>query len=567
MKFLKAALISYLILVVASLSYATDYYVSTQGSDSNNGLSQGAAFLTCDKAATVATKPGDNVLFVNDGAHTAHSGTYYCDIRSQGTAANPITFKALTPPNKAAGQWNATIDGGYTVDAGFMLWESVKYVKIEGLEVKRFKKDGIMIRGSRNDGGTPIFVENVTIKDNIIHHIADNAVVADCNDGFGRSAVFSDQWTNNITLDGNTIHTIGRKYNTACTINQTAHDHGWYAQGRKQWAVNNIFYNCFAGAAIKVDGYCSPLAYNADDIPVGEWTHKMSNNSFSYGTNPVGNGHLMINNNATAACVYGTDGTRSRFITPHDVIVENNIFHKPPLSPTAAIRFYYSNYFKRTVLRNNVSTANLYRFYNTYVYGPEDGSSISVNANNTANHSESGIFADVSSMSNPDFSLVAGFVGIDGGYNNELAIDYAGNARVAPIDVGAYEYGAAYPDLKPPTLLFIDDVAQTSNGLDTVSASWGDATVKKWEYNSTGACSSTVGDYSKTDTDGMNQSDTVNNGKWICLYGEDAAANKATLASAYPINVVQNHPLIYVGPDDAYGAKVDIDAAGAEWIF
>src|SRR5689334_15846214 len=76
----------------------TTYYVRVTGSNSNNGLSAGAAFLTLAKAATVVAA-GD---LVHVGA-----GTYRetISLSTSGTAGNAI-------------QWVADYDGLYTGDAG-----------------------------------------------------------------------------------------------------------------------------------------------------------------------------------------------------------------------------------------------------------------------------------------------------------------------------------------------------------------------------------------------------------------------------------------------------------------
>jgi|GEM_PF-488332 len=92
-------------------------------------------------------------------------------------------------------------------------------------------------------------------------------------------------------------------------------------------------------------------------------------------------------------------------------------------------------------------------------------------------------------------------------------------------------------DTTPPTLSFTDDVEVGPVVSDTITESWGDATIKKWDYDSDGVCSVTSGDYSKTDSDSMDQSVQTNNGKYICLYGEDAVGNSATQVSANDINI------------------------------
>jgi len=88
------------------------------------------------------------------------------------------------------------------------------------------------------------------------------------------------------------------------------------------------------------------------------------------------------------------------------------------------------------------------------------------------------------------------------------------------------------------TLSFIDNVAAGPVHSDTIIADWGEeASVKKWDYDLDGICSNTASDYSKTESDSMNQSTEANNNKYICLYGEDAAGNKSTLVSADDINI------------------------------
>ena len=124
------------------------------------------------------------------------------------------------------------------------------------------------------------------------------------------------------------------------------------------------------------------------------------------------------------------------------------------------------------------------------------------------------------------------------------------------------EYGIAYDDIvkgkikslgiDPPTLTestdstsettspllsFIDDVAIGPVVNDTVLAIWGNATIKKWDYASDANCSTDKDDYSKSNSDSMNQIDESHNEKYICLYGEDADGNKNTLASINVINV------------------------------
>lgn len=435
------SLIVFCLLFFVSIANATNYYVSPSptGSNSNSGT-RTSPYLTCDYAASKATSPGDNVIFM-DGTHSSSSGTYYCDIYSQGTAANPIVFRAENPGM-------AVIDGQYSASRpyGFILWAGAKHITIKDLEIKRFTQIGVRGNGSRNSDN-PIFSENIILQNLYIHNIADNAVVS-CTDSFGRAGIFTDQYTRNYTVDQCKIHTVGRVYNTACYdskgylisgyISQTAHDQGWYMQGAEHTLKNSIIYDCYAGWAVKLDGHCGRKVDGSDDLASGTWTAKLSNNTFGFGTNPGGSsGNITFVNNGTTVCYTGP----KYLIPPHDVIIENNIFHDPPGRGTvAAIRFYYSNYFTNNVLRNNITDApNLYYFHNTSMGA--DTSTIKTNSNNVLNYPTASFFVDIASMADPNFTPIAGFYGIDRGYNNGLTYDIDGNTRPygSGIDMGAYE--------------------------------------------------------------------------------------------------------------------------------
>lgn len=88
-----------------------------------------------------------------------------------------------------------------------------------------------------------------------------------------------------------------------------------------------------------------------------------------------------------------------------------------------------------------------------------------------------------------------------------------------------------------PILSFIDNIEAAPVQSDTILANWGDSVLKKWGYNDDATCPLDASSYSKTDLDSMNQFSEVNNGKYICLYGEDVVGNKVTLASSNPVNI------------------------------
>ena len=100
----------------------------------------------------------------------------------------------------------------------------------------------------------------------------------------------------------------------------------------------------------------------------------------------------------------------------------------------------------------------------------------------------------------------------------------------------------AWIDTTAPVLSFTNNVKQNPSKVDDVTATWWDATVKKWMYSVSSWCSNNQSDYNKSYSDSMNQTDETNNWKYICLYAEDSAWNVSTLASEYPINIDITNP-------------------------
>ncbi|HEY5124074.1 MAG TPA: hypothetical protein VIK14_10090, partial [Ignavibacteria bacterium] len=78
-------------LILSTIASATDYYVSSSGNDSNNGLSSSTPWKTIIKvnSAFSTMKPGDRILF-NRG------DTFYgtITVTKSGSTGNPITIGA-----------------------------------------------------------------------------------------------------------------------------------------------------------------------------------------------------------------------------------------------------------------------------------------------------------------------------------------------------------------------------------------------------------------------------------------------------------------------------------------
>ncbi|HDM31880.1 MAG TPA: DUF1565 domain-containing protein, partial [bacterium] len=101
------------------------YYVRKIGSDSNDGLSPDNAFLTIQKAASVA-QAGD-IVFVGAGTYQEK-----IEIQNSGTAQDPIAFVADTEGTYTGDKGEVIISGK---EYGFLI-DNKSYIKIYGFKIE-----------------------------------------------------------------------------------------------------------------------------------------------------------------------------------------------------------------------------------------------------------------------------------------------------------------------------------------------------------------------------------------------------------------------------------------------
>ena len=121
-----------LLLLMGPTVWATNYYVKTDGNDSNNGLSPATAFRTLQQAAN-QTAAGDTVL-VADGIYTAG----FDHRNKSGTAAQPIVYQALG--------LGATITGSGPIRDDGINVENANYVVVDGFRVVGMTGNGNGVR-------------------------------------------------------------------------------------------------------------------------------------------------------------------------------------------------------------------------------------------------------------------------------------------------------------------------------------------------------------------------------------------------------------------------------------
>ena len=144
MTFLRIISLNLLLFFSSIISAQTNYYVSENGNNSNNGLTPQTAFETLQHAADIVTA-GDSVLVLQ--------GNYVgFDIRKNGSQTNPIVFKAI--------ENNVVIDTRNSVTPDGINIENASWILIDGFEIEVQPRAGIRAAVS----------DFVTIKNNYCHN-------------------------------------------------------------------------------------------------------------------------------------------------------------------------------------------------------------------------------------------------------------------------------------------------------------------------------------------------------------------------------------------------------------
>jgi len=191
-------------------SLSADYYVSSAGLDSNNGLTTGTSWLTFEKAMTAmqSTMVAGDALYFNKGdtftsADFTHvisntnclSGLTRCTVGAYGTGANPIINKSadqveLFKLSGSAGWVFNDLDlravsGDVTTSIGIAVFAASSYPTIERVTFTDFGY-GMLFDGA---GG---YNYGANIKDS---YFDDNSQGAILGNGVVNASIFSNQIT------------------------------------------------------------------------------------------------------------------------------------------------------------------------------------------------------------------------------------------------------------------------------------------------------------------------------------------------------------------------------------
>lgn len=257
-------LLALIIIIILNFNvYSTTYYVSTSGSNSNNGLTPQTAFATLQHAANVVTA-GDSVYVL--------AGNYVgFDIRKDGTQNLPIVFKAI--------EINVVIDVRNTVTPDGINIENADWIEIHGFNVINQPRAGIRI----------VLSDFVKIKNNI------------CTNNY-KWGIFSG-FTNDILIEGNSCSYstdehgiyVSNSSDRPTIINNHSFNNsrcGIHMNGDISMGGDGIISNAVVAANILHDnGIGGGSAINMDGVQ----DSKVFNN-------------LIYNNHATGIAMYKIDG-------------------------------------------------------------------------------------------------------------------------------------------------------------------------------------------------------------------------------------------------------------------
>jgi hypothetical protein len=271
-----------LLLLLTSPVWATDYYVSPSGSDSNDGAID-TPFLTFQKCED--TMVGGDICYGRGGTHVSDRRI---TIAKNGTAAAPIKFLAYPGETPVIDFLPASggITPGFYLDRGGTPKAAHGYITISGFELKN-AHDGIKFHN----------LHNSVISHNWIHDNSNQGILG----AGGHHNLFDKNIFNH---NGGFDQCASEATSSACQL-----EHGIYAHGDSYTITNNLFYDNLA-FGVQQNG-SSSSSFTATRHPSSAFSGArnwvVANNTFAY------------ENNAAGYVLWG-GAASARF--------DNNIFHE-----------------------------------------------------------------------------------------------------------------------------------------------------------------------------------------------------------------------------------------------
>lgn len=478
--------------MVQGFSLATTYYVSTTGSNTNDGLSISSTWLTIQYAVD-QVGPGDEVQVLG--------GVYneLVEFQNSGNATGKITLKNYQNDRPIIDATGLSLSSG---SISIVKIEDKNYIEVSGFEIRNLITSsssifpaGIWILGDAHD---------ITLSNNVIHDIQHNAAMEGAH-GIGVYGTKSTASIYNVSITGNEIYDCVLAYSETLVLNGNVRDFEvnynivhdtnnigidfighegtcpdpLQDQARDGVCIGNLVYNidtrtnpAYAGeasaAGIYVDGGKNILIEQNEIFQTNlgielasEWPGKLTSeinvrNNFVYNCHVVG---LAIggydsqrgetrNCNIVNNTFYGNDtdnvGWGSEILIQYycyDNVIKNNIFHAKDNGIQLA---YWNNTGSNNDFDNNMfynTGSEEYSWQGTYYPSYSNWKVASGQESNGTSQAPLLIDPD-----NGDVRLSSTSPCIDAGVDLGAAIvganDFDGNVRIegVNIDIGAHEY-------------------------------------------------------------------------------------------------------------------------------
>ncbi|WP_392534551.1 choice-of-anchor D domain-containing protein [Nostoc sp. C117] len=446
------------------------YYVSGTGNDSNNGLKEGSAFRTLQKAADLV-KAGDTVYVMNGTyEQTKYLSNPILSIKQKhGTADAPITFAAYPGQNpvlKSAGNYHAVHIAGssYIVIEGLTMVGANDKITLDYAKSQKDNKNNPLTNGDgvyiSTDANNTIHSDHITIRNNTISNFPSNGIGSNEADY--------------LTIEGN-------------NVSNCAYYSPWGTQGittLDNWNSDNntTDYKIIIRNNISHDNYqyipCYPIFTVASE---GHGIMIDSGNALGLDKQPYKGKTLIANN-----IVYNNGGAGIQVFNSSNVDVINNTAYNNSNHPDMPD---VGEIFINKVTNANVVNNIMFARKDAGSYVVSNGVNVKADHNliyNTNTYNKAGtnfILGKDPQFVDPtkgDFALKPGSVGIDAGSNVFNAItgktpqDGDGNG-IAVIDMGAYE--APQIVVTPtPEIQVLNGTVDIVDG-STSTINFGDATV------------------------------------------------------------------------------------------
>ena len=316
------ALLVVLLICSVGLSSATDYYASTAGNNTSNGLSIGTAWMNVSYGVSQLTA-GDTLYLIN-GEWNNEPSSVFAD---SGNATHRIIVTAHngTP----------VINGGaaQTTVAGLNI-NNKDYITISNITVKNYR--GLIGYGSDsgNNMGSNILIQNCTLSD---------SPYIDVSNAWGLVYISGVNSTNN-TIENCTLYNSG--WNTIQAAGNRHVPVGSGVPSTHIKIINNKIYNSnYHG--------CFDLFGNLDHVTIegNEYYNSSKIAVYTHDTDIVN--YVTINNNNFHDLIIGTDrgvielGAQS--VQVNHSTISNNVF-----SNIVGYSLYLENAYNQTIRNNSV---------------------------------------------------------------------------------------------------------------------------------------------------------------------------------------------------------------------